>query len=268
MTGTGTQSDPYIPTTLTEFITAVGTAGAYVTLTQDINAADDPAYTGELTELLTINAASIIGRGFAISGVTIRDRAMIYLPSASTTIDGVRFRDWAHKKTTTLDRSIHGSGNAISRCIFSFAVDCYSGNSRLLYNCTFADCAFDISVRDASATRDIILNCTFGRCMAKITGLTIGNSTLHYCTLIRSGFIFSDLEFSASQFIASSTVTFSYVAFLELASTEIQLSGSSYQGSVAAAPEGQSMVVVSGVTQATLDQLKDKDWLTSVGFLP
>ena len=48
MTGTGTQSNPIVPITLTDFIEIVGTSSMDVALTQDINEADDLEYTGEL----------------------------------------------------------------------------------------------------------------------------------------------------------------------------------------------------------------------------
>ena len=93
MTGTGTQNDPYAPTTLTEFITAVGTSGAYVALTQDINAADDPEYTGELTSTISINATSVDGAGFTISGVTVRASRCIYI-GVLRYVYNLNFRDF------------------------------------------------------------------------------------------------------------------------------------------------------------------------------
>lgn len=107
MTGTGTQTDPYIPTTWSEFVTAVGTSGAYVecpknlVLTSDTDIVESKLYvdsSGEvildpvkenlseyyentfvfdmnkimpygLTESIVIKAANINGKGATIANI-------------------------------------------------------------------------------------------------------------------------------------------------------------------------------------------------------
>ncbi|MDE5563854.1 MAG: hypothetical protein K2I93_01755, partial [Oscillospiraceae bacterium] len=73
MTGQGITTDPYIPETLTEFIQACSRHDAYIHLTHDLNAADDPDYFGELTEPITLNYVTVTTKNKCkISGVTVR----------------------------------------------------------------------------------------------------------------------------------------------------------------------------------------------------
>ena len=68
MTGTGTQADPYIPASWSEFVTAIGTSNAYVALAEgtvwDMN---EIAPTG--VGLITVNAVSIAGNGAEIKNL-------------------------------------------------------------------------------------------------------------------------------------------------------------------------------------------------------
>ena len=148
MTGTGTQADPYIPTTLTEFITAIGTSGAYVALTQDINAADDPEYAGELTDSVRILAQSVEGGGFSIIGVTIRAANMIVFQSRpSAQVLNIDFRKWGHKKTasgaTLQGYNASNYSTGFTGCRFSVAVENGSFGNHFLDHIKLHSCAMD-----------------------------------------------------------------------------------------------------------------------------
>lgn len=59
--GTGTALDPYIPTNIASFISAVGTAGAYVCLLQDIDVSHDAVYKTGITSHVAINCTYLYG---------------------------------------------------------------------------------------------------------------------------------------------------------------------------------------------------------------
>lgn len=272
MTGTGTQADPYIPTTLTEFITAVGTSGAYVALTQDINAADDPAYTGELLAGIAINATSISGNNHEVRGVTVRATNLLAFRNANTDIYGIHFRDWAHKRTSENSCTILGSsfsGNKFHDCLLSVKIDCGGHTGEVVKQSAFYTCALSIQMIDA-VSRTQIDTTVFDKTTIFVDGMDLRHTTAIYGTpFTRSALILKNAKItSGSRFIYDSGGAGGYIAFLDGLDGVINLTGFSGQHCLAAAPHGQQMTLTTAIQQATFDQMKDKDWLTSVGFLP
>lgn len=273
MTGTGTQSDPYIPTTLTEFITAVGTAGAYVALTQDINAADDPAYTGELTSIVGIYATSVEGNQHEVRGVTVRSSSMLYIKKTGATVKNIYFRDWGHKRTVngaTIAGVENSTAEAFEGCTFSIVAYALSGYQKISHWIKFKDCGIEATIVNAGVSSQIL---TEGTVLDHTTLVAhgIGASSVNkIATLIRSAMIF-DTEASNVKAFETLTAQYSYFAFLKNTGGTLRFGAfeMSTVGCVLAVAEGQATSYVpSGTTVGTLAQLKDKDWLTSVGFLP
>lgn len=272
MTGTGTQADPYIPTTLTEFITAVGTAGAYVTLTQDINAADDPEYTGELLTGITINATNISGNSHEVRGVTARATNLLIFRNSVADIYDLFFRDWAHKRTSDSSCTILGqnfSRNKSHGCLLSIKIDCGGHTGEIVKQSAFYTCALSILMIDAVNGRQIDTT-VFDKTTILVDGMNLRNmSSINGTPFNRSALILKNAKItSSSRFLADSGGTGGYIAFMDGLDGVINLTGFSGQHCLAAAPQGQQMTLTTAIQQATFDQMKDKDWLTSVGFLP
>ena len=272
MTGTGTQADPYIPETLTEFLAAVGTEGAYVALTQDINAADDPAYTGELLTGIIINATSISGNSHEVRGVTARATNLLIFWNPSVDIYGLYFRDWAHKRTSNSSCTILGnsfSRNKFHDCLLSIKIDCGGHTGEIVKQSAFYTCALSILMIDAVNGRQVDTT-VFDKTTILVDGMNLRNSQSLYGTPFnRSALILKNAKMTSNAaFIYDSGGTGGYIAFVDGLDGVINLSGFSGQHCLAAAPQGQQMTLTSAIQQATLDQMKDKDWLTSVGFLP
>lgn len=280
MTGTGTQADPYIPTTLTEFITAVGTSDAYVALTQDINAADDPAYSGELTTPITWAAASVQGGGFTLIGLTLRTSASTIRFAKGITVDDLTI-EVGFKRDARFDMLVaYGSGNKplFSSCRFRFKVDEGAYGGSFMDELSFKDCAMSISMTaEAAANADFFWTCDFLRTTIHFASemlRTSGGSAIigSGCTFVRSSAVFDSLTaISVFNLIgagaASNGFRYSYVAILALSgSATIGHSGTSCI--IAIDPSASISSIPSGWTRATLAQMQDKDWLTSVGFLP
>lgn len=272
MTGTGTQADPYIPTTLTEFISAVGTAGAYVALTQDINAADDLEYSGELTTTITINATSVSGNSHEVRGVTVRATNLLTFRNANANIYDLYFRDWAHKRTTNSSCTILGqnfSRNKFHDCLISIKIDCGNHSGEIVKQSAFYTCALSILMIDAVNGRQIDTT-VFDKTTILVDGMNLRNlSSINGTPFTRSALILKNYKLNSStSFIHDSGGTGGYLAFLDGLDGVINLNGFSGQSCLAAAPQGQQMTLTAAIKQATFDQMKDKDWLTSVGFLP
>lgn len=85
ITGTGTQADPYIVDTWSDFVTAVGTSGAYVEVVQGaVWDTNDIAPEGMPT--VNVNATHVDGKGLEIKNARIDQ---IFFDCLSTTTAGV-----------------------------------------------------------------------------------------------------------------------------------------------------------------------------------
>lgn len=285
MTGTGTQADPYIPTTLTEFITAVGTSGAYVTLTQDINAADDPEYTGELTRGISCIAQSVDGGGFSIRGITVRNSTFALGLTRNGTVQNLNLRDFAHKNegsTASIARAVTGGGNpTMKNCLISLK-NVASAAHIAMEAVNFDNCGLSIEMEDATfgAVNHISNYCQFLHTTMLISGtVKISSSNLS---------VFAHGRFERSAIILDGTTTSdtgtvhwispdsgynflsSYIAFRDVSGGAVQSVSNTYSQSSIVATDNENLNVIlsTGFSRATIEQMKDKDWLTSVGFLP
>lgn len=268
MTGTGTQNDPYVPTTLTEFIAAVGTSGAYVALTQDINAADDPEYAGELTNPISINATSVDGAGFTISGVTVRASRCIYI-GVFRYVYNLNFRGFCLKATNTA-YLIYGEGSNRSGFIGCRIAGKIDGTTQIVANgVSFSSCSADIEVTQVTNTLIFSL-CTFDKSTFLINGAHFhrSNGAVDRCTFTRSAIIFGGYSDGMYAVFNAGSMSYSYVYFSDAIDATINVGNPSMTGSIVASPDGQAVTAPSSAILATIDQLKDKNYLSSVGWLP
>ena len=145
MTGTGTQADPYCPTTFSELTSVAGTRGYYVKLTQDIDANDDPNYDTELNTYLTIQCTlySEEGYQYAIKNVCVNAIYAIYMYYA--TITNVDFKNFIHRKNDGR-QSLHFQNSNINNCKFSLNMICSTYTECLAYadSAYCKNCAFNI----------------------------------------------------------------------------------------------------------------------------
>lgn len=285
MTGTGSQGDPLIPETLTEFIAAVGTVGAYVALDRDINAADDPNYNGELTSPIKFACTSLLGNDYFISGVTVRASSLILGAKQFLSINNVFFKNFAHKRTGTdftINTTVSNWTVDMNGCKVSIIIDDSIGGTNGSYGfmnkCVFTDCALD--VKYINPVNPIILNSTnllrstivVRNCniCGSVDPINCPNSWL----ITRSAIIFDNCSVYADRYLSySSSQQYSYVGFLncEYKADHIKSCGNSSFGVssliVCDTPPSQ-IDAKAGLTVATMEQMKDKEWLMSVGFLP
>lgn len=99
MTRTGTQADPYVPTTWAEFVTAIGTSGAYVSVPEgtvwDMNEIQ-PTGVGTLT----VAAARIIGNGAEIKNLLFNGGGFDF--TANTAISNMKFTNFLAENSSTV----------------------------------------------------------------------------------------------------------------------------------------------------------------------
>lgn len=120
MTGTGTQADPYIVDSWSDFVTAVGTSGAYVEtapgLTWDMN---DIAPEG--VEGIRISCASLKGNGLEIEA--LRASGDILTMTRRTSISGLSIESFIGNGLFRVnDSSSSWFSTTITDCSFSGAI--------------------------------------------------------------------------------------------------------------------------------------------------
>lgn len=276
MTGTGTQSDPFVPGTLTEFIEAVGTSGAYVALDRDIDAAEDPNYGGELTNYIQWHCTEVNGNDHALIGLTIRGSS-VFSAFRVVNVRNMIFRDLASVATDN-SRIIFshdgGSGKyfVLTDCSISLKASSFGYHPIISVDSYITRCAFDISYSGYGGNDDRIFdNCELRETMVRISGYTAPALTMAIrCPgMVRSAFILDNCAVSPSIVTyPKSTPQYSYVAARQSADGHRITAGNSGAGCIIATDGSISATLASGWTRATLAQMRDEAWLTSVGFLP
>ena len=278
MRGDGTENNPFIPETLTEFIQAVGTSGAYVALDRNINAAEDPNYGGELTEPVTW-AASVEGGGFSLRGLTLRTAVTPISFAKGITIDGLTLEvgfKWAARFDIL---TAYGSGAKplFTGCRFCVKLDVSTSVGSFADELFFQDCALSISSTAGAAGRsDFFWTCDFLRTTIYFptevlrgggAGAILGTA----CSFVRSAVVFDALTDSTGQITligdAAGEISYSYAAIRENSGT-VRISRSASSCIIALDPSAAISGSLSGWTRATLAQMRDEAWLASVGFLP
>lgn len=275
MTGTGTQADPYIPTTLTEFIEAVGTAGAYVELTQDINAADDPAYTGELTSSIALQCSEMDGREHVISGITVRSDSFLKQTRRSTCrIKNVVMRDMCHKRSGDNYTLLGTSYNYTEyiRVKLAIKIDASGGWLDFGGYISLISSAFVIEYTGSGGfNRAIFTTCSLSQSTTYIKNVTASSILIQFNNwFTRNAFILDaphgNLTLTSRN---NSPKDLSYYAIINCDSeTAITCGNPGTTDLVATDDEAIAVTLASGWTRCSLDQLKDKSYLSSVGWLP
>lgn len=129
MTGTGTKADPYIPETLTEWIQSCSIKDAYIHLIHDLNAADDPDYTGELETPILLNYVTVTSDGkHTIRGITVQAESFFNCKNGVSQIEDILFRDCVHIRTNTSTATLEGNygraGCGFQRCGIFMEIQC------------------------------------------------------------------------------------------------------------------------------------------------
>lgn len=98
MTGTGIQADPYMVSTMDEFITAVGKDGSYVKLANDIDVSTDETYKNGVNSAIGVYSANIDGGGHTISGLNVKS-TIAWQFSRATLVSDLTIKNMMHSCT-------------------------------------------------------------------------------------------------------------------------------------------------------------------------
>lgn len=126
MTGTGTQADPFIVDNWSDFVTAVGTSGAYVEFPEGGGDIGMNSYAPTGIETVNVRCVSIKGNGWTIRDLYCSGRDAFYLTS-DVGIVGLNFLDFYFDDQGSRCKFFGGDDNrrqyAFTLCSFSGIID-------------------------------------------------------------------------------------------------------------------------------------------------
>lgn len=286
MRGDGTENNPFIPETLTEFIQAVGDSNRpYVELDHDILANEDSNYTGELSSPIQIYAQRLNGNGYSVKGVTVNSASAIIVQTEGAfqiLIENISFLNFFHKRTNPDYTLSRGGSNSVlfKNCFFSIRSESIADVpcNRFCYGIIFERCGINFRSdrrRPSYPRNGVLVSSTFNQCTVIIDNI---NPIIHYTgefvitdvTSYQTVFIFKNMAagFYSGAFMYGNH-TYGYVV--------VELTSADKEGSLSV-PSGTQFYsclinktdkgITLGGTSITLEQLKDKDYLIDIGWLP
>jgi hypothetical protein len=300
MTGTGTQNDPYIISDWTDFITAVGTSGAYVEFPKNLTRTDDtdvdpnklytdeygvvqtnvqPAdlsnlyentfvldansddgFPGGITTHFQIRCASINGFGGTIINLA-SSMDGIWGFYAVTQVTGIAFLNINLEERNFFWAVWRGDYNRINKCIFSGRLAA-SNNAFILTNyLKFTSCAFALELWGLSAS--LTSNSTNALATFDVSRIQLTKTDTSSNSLV--------LDVAAKNSYITGSVTAplrintpSDYTVIDLEAPQITAMNSSQSNVLANSDKCNN---ISGyLTSVTTTQLKDAAYLSSIGF--
>lgn len=289
MTGQGTQTDPYIPETLTEFVHACGGYShyhPYIHLTHDLNAADDPEYTGELAAPITLSYAVVTAENKCrISGVTVRAVSFFNCVSGVSRIEDVIFENCVHIRTSTSAASIEGnygrSGCGFHRCGIFMEIQC--GDCGQLVGAalgmTDTTAVFTLKRTQPYTSSLVASDMSFTRSNVQFVGAAangklIAGRSAGTAVWNTAAVRFTDTHFYTDTVLLSDCAAYAHDSYVYLERSVIgETSGVTVQftdgeNCLAAADESVTLDCSGAWTAVTPDVLKSADKLAAAGWIP
>lgn len=280
-TGTGTEEDPFLVSVFSDFLYCISVSGAYIKIINDIDTKDDPDYIGDLTSPITLQCRKIYADDRkTINGITVvSDHFMKKSNStfATTDIVNINFLNCAHQIVSTSN----------------FA------NKYTLYGeyggITFTECSLSISISSGVYVPLLSNNSIYlVRSSAYFEIISVGMSGLFYVPKIyessihiKGGTLYNDLGvclydgFRSSIILENVTINttgshtmlshcdFVYIAIVNPTIIKNCTAGLSYSSNCLLACDSDLIVSQNNnLKKVTLNQMKDKEYLHEIGFLP
>lgn len=287
MTGTGTEDDPwvigaYVDTShdLQNLLDALCTTGAYIKLLKDIDAAQDTTYREGMKHNIAISAAKLYAdQNQAIKNLRIVcDDTPIYFESGSIICNIDLMVDISSSLCTL--QSVDAATVRFEACNFTIQKDCLNGSPQFVdtSGAFSADhCSFYYEATNyAQTSRDIFCFTELTHSQIEYHGPIFQNNKLltngyivglrGFVDLYATGFTsYPRVLYSSSQCYAV------FDAFTNHGPTaKLMAEGCPGINLIAAVqfPDNVAVTTSSTFLQITPEQLKDRDYLYSIGFLP
>ena len=297
-TGTGTEQDPYLVSTLTDLV-ALMADGVYIKVVSDIDASQEEAFKEPLTSGVVFRGNISADETKIIANVIVESVSLITFQGSygmSSSTKNIFFKNWIHRKTANA-LSIGAQYATIENCCFSIEMIDDSNGAALLGKSTsygntgeFTNCTF--SIKFASGTSRIlpasvalmqyvnVKKCTFIFENLLCSNLTIASS---YSGVVNCTFL-GNIEFLPSGGLADARLlagsTSKVIMGLNVSIAPETESGNSirlYFDSNATYVMLDSSILGDGVSHyfasatcrsLTTGQIQSQQYLEDIGFLP
>lgn len=236
MNGTGTQTDPYIPATWDEFVTAVGKSGVYVSLPEGGGTFDMNEIAPEGGIMIEIKCTEIQGNDWVIKNAY---NISFNISSGYKKISRLHFLNFYHMRN--LHFINNGSDSTISECKFS-GISTSPSSYSVISNGTLRRCSFNFKLIDKAHR-------------------SLSNLKLYFCKVA------IDHSDSTSTYSEDENMYY-YNCFFEHKTNannrKLYFAGNS---SILHSDAGNYILSANGEKiSVTEDQLKDAAYLQSIGF--
>ena len=269
MTGTGTQSDPYIVDNWEDFVTAVSRNEVYVQFSEGGGSIDMNDIAPEGVAKTMIKCIDINGNGWHIRNLHFKNTDAFHLGYSSTTIKDLHFSDFNGEMFSGGSLFGHGGGGRIrfELCsfsgradgegkVFALASDDYTYD--YFYRCAFKLNCHENTIPFSTANRaspleycNIFINCE--NSAPRSVQVALKNSYLR--GNIRGGLYF----------ICNEGPNYNSVVDAGIGGS-IDGHGASYYSNILINSEKVTGSINGKFTQVTASQLKDAAYLKSIGF--
>lgn len=306
--GTGTELDPYQVTDLTEVLEAIAVENAYVKLMNDIELIYSPEYRNGIQQSLVFNCAKFYSdSSYSIYGLKIYISGVDFIQGTSITlVENVNFLScyfYSSANNDPSERSFMISSTAtddhlnFNNCKLSIITSIYRLNVDKCIICaprvSFTDCSIYLKFRLrytsgnlSSSTIALWLGETT-RCYIRLDGIKLnhnlssGGPTIFYntnnSTLILPNYYYSSGGGGGTTGITGS-ICYSNIIYIQgsynmygtsSASARIDFNGSALSiACINLTKLASGDVSLTNTTSATIDQIKDQQYLIDTGFIP
>lgn len=281
-TGTGTQADPYIPEDFTGFLYCAAQAGCYVKLASDIHAGDDPGYSGEMVAVEIACKEIYADTLTEIEGITVYDESFLTHGevNAVRTYRNLYFKNCEHllPATNTVKSFLSAETTSsfkdtFENCLFSMRA---VGSGAPKYS--FSNNSYHSLIRcavDFTSTISEMGQEFFCQANVSYSNFIIRNALkqgVRFRSLNRSAVILENFNTSLISIYLATTAVYSYFALVNPSFTGsapvIKVGTSSDLALLAVQNPTGNYSADDSLTAVTPEQLKSKQYLTEIGFLP
>lgn len=305
--GTGTELDPYQVTNLTEVLEAIAVENAYVKLMNDIELIYSTEYRNGIQQSLVFNCAKFYSdSSYSIYGLKIYISSVNFIYGTSITlIENVNFLSCYFFSSTNSDPSVQSfiisTTTAddylnFNNCKLSIITSIYRLNGANCMICgpriSFTSCSIYLKFRlrntsgNLGATSRFFWLGTTTRCYIRLDGIRLNHNLYSGCglfynvnnsTLILPNYYYSSADGGASHQITSNSCYSNIIyiqgsySFSGTSSSSARIEFNSSSLSIACidlikiSAGGISLI---NTTSATIDQIKDQQYLIDAGFIP
>lgn len=298
-TGTGTEQDPYLVSTFADFLTCVAIEGAYVKVIADIDASQEEDYIYGIDTAVTVNAAKVCADEVkSISNVAVN--GTLYAIQFNNCIcENIWFRNWIFRPQSTANTQffirLSGSGCALTNVYGSLEYVCANASHGGIITCisfgnypTVTHCAFNIRYGYAGGETmylsGVMLNkLIVSRCTFEFTNMLSNSLKLATSTVIDKCTFKGDISYEQQSADTAGSIIDNCACsnvILAIDITRIADSDNTHTNTIGVYG-GSSNVIAdasllrseyvsysSRISSLTTEQIQDKTYLETIGFLP